>query len=209
MDAMRKAGFKAALAAAAEAVVAARDTLTRADQAIGDGDHGIGMARGFRAFADALGKLEGEDASASLQAGGRALMMTSGGASGAIFGTFFSAAGKALPPGDPPEAAALAQAFAAGLQAVKDRGRAKAGDKTMIDAAEPAVAALLAAAPAGDLAAGLAAMAQAARAGMEATRDMVATTGKARALGDRSLGHPDPGAMTFTFWCEALAARLA
>lgn len=207
MDTTQKAGFKAALVAAAEAVVAAKDTLTKADQAIGDGDHGIGMARGFRAFADALAKMDGGDAAACLQAGGRALMMTSGGASGAIFGTFFSAAGKVLPPGDLPEPAALAQAFATGLQAVKDRGKAKAGDKTMIDAAEPAIAAL-AAAP-GDLAAGLAVMAQASRAGMEATRDMVATTGKARALGDRSLGHPDPGAMTFTFWCEAMAAQMA
>ncbi len=207
MDTTQKAGFKAALTAAAEAVVAAKDTLTKADQAIGDGDHGLGMARGFRAFAEAMAKLEGEDAAACLHAGGRALMMTSGGASGAIFGTFFSAAGKALPPGPQPATADLAAAFAAGLQAVKDRGKAKAGDKTMIDAAEPAIAAL-AAGPA-DPGAALAAMAAAARAGMEATRDMVATTGKARALGERSLGHPDPGAMTFTFWCEEFARAMA
>lgn len=207
METTQNTSFKTALAAAAEAVVAAKDTLTKADQAIGDGDHGIGMARGFRAFADALAKIDNTDAAACLQAGGRALMMTSGGASGAIFGTFFSATGKALPPGDLPEPATLAQAFATGLQAVKDRGRAKAGDKTMIDAAGPAVAALASAQ--GDLAAGFAAMAQASRAGMEATRDMVATTGKARALGPRSLGHPDPGAMTFTFWCEAMAVQMA
>ena len=200
---MDRTEFKQALIGAAEAVVAAKDDLTHADQAIGDGDHGIGMARGFRAFAEALAKLEGADPSTSLQAGGKALMMTSGGASGAIFGTFFSASGKALPAGSVPDPAGLAAAFAAGLQAVKDRGRAKAGDKTMIDAAEPAIAALSGAA--GDLAAGVAAMAGAARAGMEATRDMVATTGKARALGERSLGHPDPGAMTFTIFSEALA----
>ena len=206
MEATQKAGFKAGLAAAAEAVVAAKDVLTKADQAIGDGDHGLGMARGFRAFAEALAKQDGGDAAASLQAGGRALMMSSGGASGAIFGTIFQAAGKALPPGDLPEPAALAAAFATGLQAVRDRGKAKAGDKTMIDAAEPAIAAL--AAGPQDLALALTAMARAARSGMEATRDMVATTGKARALGERSLGHPDPGAMTFTLWCEALAARM-
>lgn len=205
---MEKADFQAALSKAAEAVVSAKDALTHADQAIGDGDHGIGMARGFRAFADALAKLETADASASLQAGGKAVMMKSGGASGAIFGTFFSAAGKALPPSDHVKAPALAAAFAEGLAAVKARGGAKAGDKTMIDAVEPALAALSDAGEA-DLAQALAAMARGARAGMEATRDMIATTGKARALGERSLGYPDPGAMTFTIFCEALAASAA
>jgi len=203
---MDRTGFKAALVAAAEAVVASKDVLTRADQAIGDGDHGIGMARGFRAFADALAKLDDAGASACLQAGGKALMMTGGGASGAIFGTFYTASGKALEAEAEPDPTALAAAFAAGLQAVKDRGRAKAGDKTMIDAAEPAIAAL--AQQQGALPAALEAMAAAARSGMEATRDMVATTGKARALGERSLGHPDPGAMTFTIFCEALARGL-
>lgn len=208
MTSMEKAGFREALVAAAEAVVAAKDELTRADQAIGDGDHGVGMARGFRAFADAVARLEGADAAACLQAGGKALMMTSGGASGAIFGTFFSASGKAADAAVATEAGSLARAFAAGLEAVKDRGKAKAGDKTMIDAAEPAIEALAAQGEA-SLSDALPAMAKAAREGMEATRTMVATTGKARALGERSLGHPDPGAMTFTIFCEALAARMA
>ena len=207
MSAIEKSSFKQGLIAAAEAVVASKDELTKADQAIGDGDHGVGMARGFRAFADALARLEGEDAASCLQAGGKALMMASGGASGAIFGTFFLASGKALQGGDV-GVAPLAGAFAAGLQAVKDRGRAKAGDKTMIDAAEPAVEALASRAGA-PLSGALSAMAEAARGGLEATRDMVATTGKARALGERSLGHPDPGAMTFTIFCEALATRMA
>jgi len=203
-----EAKFKAAMIAAAGAVVQAKDLLTRADQAIGDGDHGIGMARGFRAFSEAIEKIDEPDVVACFTAGGRALMMTSGGASGAIFGTFFTAAGKGLPAGIRPSTPALAAGFAAGLQAVKDRGKAKAGDKTMIDAAEPATAALVAA---GDLPLGeaLAAAAAAARAGAEATRGMVATTGKAKALGARSLGHPDPGALTFTIYCERLASVMA
>lgn len=203
-----KSLFRDALVAAAEAVVAAKDILTHADQAIGDGDHGVGMARGFRAFVDVVSKLDGSDPTACLQAGGKALMMTSGGASGAIFGTFFQTSGKVADQAAGTEPGPLAAAFGAGLAAVKERGKANAGDKTMIDAAEPAIAAL--AAHAGEpMPAALAAMAAASRKGMEATKDMVATTGKARALGERSLGHPDPGAMTFTIFCEALATKMA
>lgn len=199
--------FQNSLLQAALAVVDNKDFLTRADQAIGDGDHGVGMARGFQAFADALGKLEDPDPATMLAAGGRAIMMTSGGASGAIFGTFFSAAGKDLSPGSVVDAQGLAKSFAAGLEAVKQRGKAKAGDKTMIDAAEPAIASLSKAD--GPLETALRDAADAARAGAERTRDMIATTGKAKSLGERSLGHPDPGALTFTIFMEALARGIS
>lgn len=198
----------AALAAACDAVVAAKDTLTKADQAIGDGDHGLGMARGFGAAAAALRGGEFGSVGEVFSAAGTAVLETSGGASGAIFGTMLRAPKKELP-GDTLDGAGLASALAAGAQKVKDRGKADVGQKTMLDALVPAAEAATAAADGGaSLSAVARAAAEAAATGRDATTDMVAKFGKAKSLGERSLGHPDPGAMSVTILLTALADAL-
>jgi dihydroxyacetone kinase-like protein len=122
-------------------------------------------------------------------------MAAVGGASGAVFGTLFRGGARNLAGRQVFDAAALADLLGDGLEAVKDRGRAQPGDKTMVDALEPAAdrAREWVDTP---LVEALAATVEAARLGMESTRDMVATVGKAKTLGERSLGHPDPGAIS-------------
>ncbi len=198
-----------ALLGAAQAVIANKDRLTKADQAIGDGDHGVGMARGFAAFRDAIEKRSGASLPDLFKAGGQAIIVTSGGASGVIFGTLFLGSARALA-GATLTGEGLAAALSGGLQAVCDRGKAKPGDKTMVDALAPAAAAAGTAATAnGSLIAVAEAAASAAEAGLDATKAMVATTGKAKALGERSLGHIDPGALTLALFLRAFATGLS
>jgi dihydroxyacetone kinase-like protein len=130
-----------------------------------------------------------------------AILSTSGGASGAVFGTLFMGMAKGAP-GPELDRNTFADALAQGLAAVQARGGAKPGDKTMIDALAPASDA---AARADDLDAALGAAAQAAEAGAEATREMIATTGKAKTLGERSVGHVDPGAISLSILLSAFA----
>jgi dihydroxyacetone kinase-like protein len=196
-----------ALQAACDAIIAAQDRLTRADQAIGDGDHGAGMARGFRAARDALDAATPACVGDLFKAVGMAVLSKSGGASGAVFGTFFIGAAKPLLHTHL-TAPALVEAFAAGTQAVRDRGKAQPGDKTMIDAALPAVEAA-SAAPETDLGAVAAAAAEGARRGAEATRAMIARFGKAKTLGERSIGHIDPGALSVSIILESIAVSIA
>ncbi|PIE34787.1 dihydroxyacetone kinase subunit L [candidate division KSB3 bacterium] len=174
-----------------------KDLLTQADKAIGDGDHGIGMARGFEAV---LQKIEGQEFSSIDQlfkAVGMALMMSIGGAAGAIFGTLFRGMAKNQGGTTILDARHFSQMLLDGLQAVKNRGKSKPGDKTMVDALEPAAleSKNQISSP---LDQALAAIAESARLGMESTKEMVATTGKAKTLGERSLGHPDPGAISMS-----------
>jgi dihydroxyacetone kinase-like protein len=176
-------------------MVASKDQLTQADKAIGDGDHGVGMARGFEAV---LKKLEGQEFSAVDQifnAVGMAIMTSVGGAAGAVFGTLFRGGVKNLKDQPVLTAGNFSQLLLDGLQAVKERGKSKPGDKTMVDALEPAALESKnhSAAPLDTV---LAAVTEAARLGMEKTKDMVAAVGKAKTLGERSLGHPDPGAIS-------------
>ncbi len=192
------------LRAAAERVIAAEPELTRADQAIGDGDHGVGMARGFRAALVALDGLDGEaDPGAAFSAVGRAVLTNAGGASGAVFGSFFSAAGKSMT-GKVIGTVDLAAAFEAGAQAVMARGKAKAGDKTMLDALLPAIETLVAAG-ADTPGKALGRAAAAAAEGAKATAGMQASTGRAKNLGARSIGHPDPGALSMAFIMHGMA----
>jgi dihydroxyacetone kinase-like protein len=176
-------------------IVDSKDLLTQADKAIGDGDHGVGMARGFQAV---LGKLEDQSFATLdelVKAVGMALMTSIGGAAGAVFGTFFRGGAARLVGRDTFDADALALLLMDGLGAVKERGKASPGDKTMVDALEPAALKARELATA-SLADSLAAVAEAARQGMEATKGMVARAGKAKTLGERSLGYPDPGALS-------------
>ena len=176
-------------------MVESKDLLTQADKAIGDGDHGVGMARGFEAVRE---KVEGATFTALddlLKAVGMALITSVGGAAGAVFGTFFRGGAKRLSGQGTFDSEALSLMLADGLDAVKARGKARPGDKTMVDALEPGALTPqeLTSAPLGE---SLVAVTEAAKEGMEATKDMVANVGKAKTLGQRSLGHPDPGAVS-------------
>ncbi len=201
-------GAAALLVAASEAVTAAQDLLTKADQAIGDGDHGIGMSRGCEAVRNKLSAEPPATPGAAFSAAGIAMMMSVGGSSGAIFGTLFSAMGKRL--GDAPllTASLWADAIADGMAAVQKRGGAKVGDKTLIDALAPAVEA--AREHAGeDFDRALALTAEAAVAGAEKTKALVATLGRAKTLGERCIGHVDPGALSLSIWLTGMAKAAA
>jgi len=199
--ALNLAETKLRLEAACDAVVANQDRLTKADQAIGDGDHGVGMARGFKAAREALATKPAATPADLFKTVGMAIMGKSGGASGAVFGTFFMGMAKGIP-GDTLDAGAYAAALKEGLKAVQARGGAKPGDKTMIDGLVPAIAG---AETGSDIGNALAKAATGALKGAESTADMIATTGKAKALGERSRGHMDPGAITLSIVLGALS----
>ena len=183
-----------------------KDYLTQLDSAIGDGDHGTNMDRGFQAVLLKLPDLADKDSSAILKAVGMTLVSTVGGASGPLYGTFFlqlgaATAGKAQ--------LSLAD-WSAGLQAAVDgvimRGKAGPGDKTMLDTLLPALAALKEASAAGTgLAEALRLSAEAVERGMLATVPLVARKGRASYLGERSAGHQDPGATSSELLLKAAA----
>lgn len=168
--------------AAAAAIAANAEELTRLDQAIGDGDHGSNMARGFQAIAaqrDALAALPPGDA---FQKAGMVLVTTVGGASGPLYGSLLMGIGKGLKAGKSP-----AEACAEGVDSVKKRGKSDVGAKTMLDVLVPVLDAYSAGAGAADLR-------RIASASCDATKPMLATRGRASFLGERSIGHYDPGA---------------
>jgi phosphoenolpyruvate---glycerone phosphotransferase subunit DhaL len=200
------AEVRAMLAAVAREVIAHEHVLGQADRAIGDGDHGTGMRRGFTAAADRLqadGSATVEDV---FRAVGTTLTATMGGASGVVFGLMFSA-GPPAGAGHPElTATVLVEHLGRALEEITRRGRARPGDKTMIDALDPAVHALRTAAQAGaTLADALRGAQSAAEEGAERTRGYVARFGKARALHERALGHPDPGALSVALILRAMA----
>jgi dihydroxyacetone kinase-like protein len=197
--------FRAWIAEIAVVVEAQRDHLTQLDSAIGDADHGINLARGFGAVEAALATADTPTPGAVLQLTGRTLISKVGGASGPLYGTAFRGAGKAL--GDAPDVPppALAAALAAALDGVKRLGAAREGDKTMVDALTPAVAAFAqAVADGAPLPAALTALTDAADAGAHATIEMQASKGRASYLGPRSVGHEDPGAASAALILHAL-----
>lgn len=193
----------AMLKAVSCAVIDQVDTLTDADLAIGDGDHGVGMRRGFEAALDGLEETPPQAVDAAFKAVGTAILSQTGGAAGAVFGTLFRSGAKALGEREAVDADGFAAFLENGLDAVIKRGGVTEGQKTMIDALAPAARAARAAVG-GGLEEATAAAAGAARGGVEATRAMVATTGKARSLGERSLGHPDPGAISVSIILRAM-----
>jgi dihydroxyacetone kinase-like protein len=176
--------------------------LTDADRATGDGDHGIGMSRGFEAVRRELADASGGTVAELLDTTGRTLLTSVGGASGILFATFFRGGAAAVGDRETFDAEALRLFLAEGTEAVRQRGKASPGDKTMLDALRPAAEA---AANEDSPAALLAAASEAARRGVEETKGMVARTGKARPLGARSLGHPDPGALSVSLIVDAMA----
>lgn len=179
----------------AERMIESKDELTKADQAIGDGDHGIGMARGFEAVKQTLSTTEFFTLGPLLKNIGMTLLTSVGGAAGAIYGTFFKGAADNLEYKAIFDSSALDNMLKDGLLAVIIRGDAQEGDKTMADALFPA------ATKSGEminepLDISLREVVEAARIGMEKTKDMIAKIGKAKTLGERSLGHADPGAIS-------------
>jgi dihydroxyacetone kinase-like protein len=184
-----------------------REYLTELDAAIGDADHGSNMDRGMKAAVAALDEIPQATAGALLSKVGMTLVSTVGGASGPLFGTLFLRMGGSLgATADSHSADDVAVALRAGLGGVVDRGKAGPGDKTMYDALAPAVDALESAlAEHASLATGLKAARYAAAAGRDATMPMLARKGRASYLGERSVGHLDPGAATVALLLEAAA----
>ncbi|MEO6500508.1 MAG: dihydroxyacetone kinase subunit DhaL [Jatrophihabitantaceae bacterium] len=191
------AGLDSWVRAFAELVTENKDNLTDLDAAIGDGDHGSNMDRGMRAVVAALDETKPATGAALFSKAGMTVVSTVGGASGPLFGTLFLRMGTALGDSTEISLAQLGSALRAGLDGVAARGKAEAGDKTMLDALAPAVTALETAAAAGTGKAEAVRLAlAAAEGGRDATTPMLARKGRASYLGERSVGHQDPGATT-------------
>ncbi len=190
------------------------DELTELDAAIGDADHGANMRRGMAAVVAAIDAANGADGAAALATAdallkktGMTLVSSVGGASGPLYGTFFMRMGMSQAGATELGAAALADAIDAGVGGIVARGKASAGEKTMLDAWYPALEALRVEGE--DLAAATAAAAAAAAEGRDATEPMIATKGRASYLGERSQGHIDPGAASTAIILGALADVVA
>ena len=193
---------------AAADVAEQRDYLVDLDRAIGDGDHGENMDRGFKAAVEALGQAQPASVAEVLKTVAKTLMSTVGGAAGPLYGTAFLRASKAAGDGDL-DGAGVAAVIAGALDGIQARGKATTGEKTMVDAWTPALEAARAAAESGsDPAAVLEAAATAAESGAAATEPMRATKGRASYLGERSIGHLDPGAVSTSLILRA-AVRAA
>jgi dihydroxyacetone kinase-like protein len=189
----------ALVTAVADAVSAHAEELTALDQAIGDGDHGVNLKRGFEAVRGEAVKLAGMPLPDALKAAGTKLVMTVGGASGPLFGTFFMALGRELPAS--PDRAGFASAFGRAVDAVAARGKSEAGQKTMLDVLYPVRDALAAGKSAAHVAA-------AAHSAADATVPMKAIRGRASFLGDRSIGHMDAGARSSALIVGVIAEQL-
>ena len=199
--------FKSLVRAAAERVIASAPELTALDQAIGDGDHGANMKRGFEAVLGKLDAIGAQPLDEALKALGKTLVMTVGGAAGPLYGSFFMAAGDALSrskrlPED------LAEVFGSGVIAVSARGRSQPGEKTMLDVLCPVLEVLKTEAGRPDL---IERVRVAASEATARTVPMQATKGRASFLGARSIGHVDPGARSSCVLlhavCNTLEAR--
>jgi len=188
-----------------DAMIATQEELGRLDAAAGDGDHGTGMVRGFRA---ASAVSSNGTVGQILAAAGAAFSDAAGGASGALIGTFIMTVGQSLP-ADVIDAAGVHQALEAGEAAIARLGKAKPGDKTMLDTLDPFVKALGAAVANGaTLTEGWQTALLAAEQGAHATAELVSRRGRASRLGERSRGHIDPGAMSMLYMLRAVGAVL-
>lgn len=183
-----------------------RDYLIELDAAIGDADHGANMDRGFRAVREKLSGLSDADIGAVLKATGMTLVSTVGGAGGPLYGTFFLQAGMKTTGKTELNLVEWAGTLQAAVEGVMQRGKAEPGDKTMVDALQPAVSALQHACQQNTpLDQALQESAEAARQGMEGTIPLVARKGRASYLGERSAGHQDPGATSSYLILKAAA----
>lgn len=186
------------ITACAECMVSHAEELTALDQAIGDGDHGLNMKRGFEAVLADAAMLSDKPLPDMLKAIGTQLVMKVGGASGPLYGTLFMALAKEID--DTPSLSSACAAFASAIEAVKARGKSELGQKTMLDVLIPVHGAWVASGGTG--------LALAAQAAAEATVPMKAIRGRASFLGDRSIGHMDPGARSSQLLIETITAVL-
>jgi len=186
-----------------------KEFLTELDSAIGDADHGINMDRGFRKVLEKLPSVADKDIGTIFKNVGMGLISAVGGAAGPLYGTFFMQFGKVAAGKEELTTEDIGAMLTAGLEGIKQRGKAVVGEKTMVDALEPAVQAYTAAAEAGkDLLACLKAAVAAAEEGKKATIPLVAKKGRAHYLGERSAGHQDPGATSAELLLRAMVKVL-
>jgi phosphoenolpyruvate---glycerone phosphotransferase subunit DhaL len=186
-----------------------KDELSRLDSPIGDADHGINMSRGFNAVLGKLPSVADKDIGNILKATGMALISSVGGASGPLYGTFFLRSGAASMSKEELKTADLLQLFFDGVDGIVQRGRPQLGDKTMFDTWAPALEALQAACVNGDdVVAALRSAVTAAEQGMKNTIPLQARKGRASYLGERSIGHQDPGATSSYLIFKALLETL-
>ena len=199
--------FLGAIEAITAAINENKDFLTDLDREIGDADHGVNMARGFNTVLSRLKDAPPADLAAGLKGVAMSLISTVGGASGPLYGTAFLRAAKPAQEKSVVDPELAAQMLRAAIDGVEARGGAARGDKTMIDALEPAYDAFAAAKDGGaSLTECLDAAVGAAEQGIEFTKTIAARKGRASYLGDRSIGHQDPGATSVTVILKALAA---
>jgi phosphoenolpyruvate---glycerone phosphotransferase subunit DhaL len=197
-------------AVAAASLHEQRDYLTQLDAAIGDADHGTNMDRGFTAVVEKLDGLETVPPGKVLTTVGSTLVSTVGGASGPLWGMALRRAGRALGDGEEFDGAQLADAFEAALAGIVELGAAQEGDKTMVDTLAPAVRALRTGVESGSsVAEALSAARAAGEEGMKATVPLQAQKGRASYLGERSIGHQDPGATSTALILAALEQTVA
>ena len=200
MSVMTAADWRALLTALANRLAAQADALNRLDMALGDGDHGSGISAAFAAAVAGMDALEQPSMGDIWMQAARALL-NRGGASGALFGTFFLRGAGIMKDAKGLGKADMDEILQAALAGVKQRGKAEAGDKTMVDALEPAVKAFCASASYDDA---WRAAAQAARQGAASTAGMLARHGRAKFIGERSLGHQDAGAVAVALIFETV-----
>jgi phosphoenolpyruvate---glycerone phosphotransferase subunit DhaL len=191
--------FRRWIAASTASVIREADRLTELDSAIGDADHGTNLKRGFEAASAAVEESRPGTPGAVLVLAGRQLISKVGGASGPLYGTLLRQAGKSLGDAEQVTAVQLREALRAGVEAVARIGGAAPGDKTMLDALVPGVEAL------GESGAAYSAASRAAEEGAVATVPILAHKGRASYLGERSVGHQDPGATSSALLLAALA----
>lgn len=186
-----------------------KDFLTELDNVIGDGDHGINMARGFREVENKLGDLAGKEPSEVLKSVGMTLVSTVGGASGPLYGTGFMKLGMSLKGKEEIGMADFLEAFQVAIEGIQMRGKSTQGEKTMLDAMIPAKDAMKEKWESDqDLKSAFAAGIQAAKEGVEYTKTIAATKGRASYVGERSIGHQDPGATSFTMMLEVIGGMV-
>ena len=193
--------LRSLLQGTAEAVIAQAEHLTALDQAIGDGDHGINMKRGLENLVADLENITAKPPAEALKAVGMTMVMKVGGASGPLYGTLGITLGKEWPTDDELDSARLGQMLAASIEALKKRGKAGLGAKTMLDVLAPVQQAL-------EANKSIAEISTIAQQAAEATIPMKATRGRASFLGDRSIGHMDPGACSSALMIQTICQLL-
>ena len=188
----------------ARKIIEAEPLLTDADRNLGDGDHGLGMERGMTAVLEKLENGPFADIQSIFNATGMAMMSSMGGASGALFGTLFRSGAKVLADKLALDSTALSDFVVAANEGIQERGGASPGDKTMVDALDPAAIESLNTKDM-PIDAALNAVAAAAESGRDKSKDMIATKGRAKTLGEKSVGHPDAGACSVAIIFRAMA----